>query len=75
MQGEADTLVLPETTACIEARLEANGTPEETCGYLLDNHLTIVTDSMSAALTWMDGRRNGQSLDVCPAPLAETCTP
>jgi pimeloyl-ACP methyl ester carboxylesterase len=75
MQGEADTLVLPETTACIEARLEANGTPEETCGYLLDNHLTIVTDSMSAALTWMDGRRNGQSPDVCPAPLAETCTP
>ena len=75
MQGEADTLVLPETTACIEARLQANGTSQETCGYALDNHLTIVTDSMSAALTWMDARRLGENPDVCPAPLAETCTP
>ena len=75
MQGEQDTLVLPETTACIEARLQANGTSQETCGYALDNHLTIVTDSMANALAWMDGRRLGQNPNVCPAPLAETCTP
>ncbi len=75
MQGEMDTLVLPETTACIEARLTANGTPEETCGYALDNHLTIVTDSMAQALEWMDARRIGQDPDECPAPHAETCTP
>ncbi|MHB8419085.1 MAG: lipase family protein [Myxococcales bacterium] len=75
LQGEADTLVLPETTACIAARLEAEGTPEQTCGYALADHLSVIPASMGAALQWLTARRQGQMPDVCAAPLAESCAP
>ncbi len=75
VQGESDTLVLPETTACIAARLQAHGTPEQACGYALADHLTIVGRSVADTLAWMDGRREGKTADVCPAPLSESCAP
>lgn len=75
MQGEQDTLVLPATTACIAARLEAHGTPVQACGYANADHLSIVSASIQDALSWMAARRKGNSPDVCPAPLAESCPP
>jgi pimeloyl-ACP methyl ester carboxylesterase len=73
LQGEADTLVTPDTTACIAAHLQAHHTPVQACGYALTDHLSIVGNSLGDALAWMSARLDGGTPDVCPAPLAETC--
>lgn len=73
LQGEQDTLVPPETTACIAVRLADAGTPTQTCGYPKADHLSIVPIAISDALRWMAARRQGQTLDVCDAGVQETC--
>ncbi len=75
LQGESDTTVAPETTACIEKRLQEHQTPVQLCGYAATDHLTIVQNSIGDAIRWMAARRLGQTPDVCPAPLAESCAP
>ena len=75
LQGESDTQVYPETTACITARLEAEGTPVQTCAFAGATHLTVVTEGMSNALTWINGRLSGTAPGVCDAGLIETCNP
>ncbi|MHB1843398.1 MAG: alpha/beta hydrolase [Deltaproteobacteria bacterium] len=75
LQGESDTTVPPETTACIAQRLEQHDTPVQLCGYAMTDHLSIVQNSMADAVRWMAARRQGQTPNVCPAPLAESCNP
>ncbi len=73
MQGESDTLVLPESTACLAARLEAQGTPVEACGYAGDTHTTIVGSALPDAFVWMTELRNEEVIDPCPTPLTTPC--
>jgi alpha-beta hydrolase superfamily lysophospholipase len=73
MQGDADTLVLPATTACIVQRLSTHGTPVQACSYPGDTHTTIVGSALVDALRWMSARRTGTTPNVCPAPLTDTC--
>jgi Secretory lipase len=75
LQGEADTQVYPETTACITARLETEGTPVQTCAFAGATHITVVTEGMGSALTWISGRLSGTTPGVCDAGLIETCNP
>lgn len=73
MQGDADTLVAPATTACIVRRLATRGTPVQACSYAGDTHTTIVGSALPDAIRWISARRTGALPNVCPAPLTATC--
>jgi hypothetical protein len=73
LQGETDTTVLPYQTACIDQRLRANGTTVATCGYANTDHTYIVNNALQDAMRWMAARRQGQTINVCGASLAESC--
>ena len=75
LQGESDSDVLPETTACIKQRLDLNGTPATACGYAGLDHYTIMAGAIGDGVSWVQARLDGGLPMVCPAPLAETCLP
>jgi hypothetical protein len=75
LQGESDTQVYPETTACITARLQGEGTPVQTCAFAGATHITVVSEAMGDVLTWIGGRLLGATPGVCDAGLIETCNP
>jgi hypothetical protein len=73
VQGDADTIVSPATTACIVQRLTARGTPVQACQYTGADHNTIVPLALPDALRWMAARRMGQTPPACTTTLAATC--
>jgi pimeloyl-ACP methyl ester carboxylesterase len=74
LQGTADTVVYPAQTVCILNRLSAHGTSVQGCGYSGLDHTGVVAGALPDAVRWMAARRGGQTPDVCPAPIAGTCT-
>jgi dienelactone hydrolase len=73
--GSADGVVPESTVACIRDRLAAHGTARRACGYAGATHADIVAHAFGDVLRWIDARRRGEDLDVCPAPLAVACPP
>jgi pimeloyl-ACP methyl ester carboxylesterase len=73
MQGDADTVVPSDTTACIVQRLSNRSTPVQACSYARATHTTIVGSALPDAIRWMAARRTGATPSVCPAPLTATC--
>ena len=71
--GLADVVVPPSSAACIVDRMKARGTPVQACGYWGVDHSAIVPVGIGDAVRWIAGRRAGNTLEVCPAPLMAVC--
>jgi pimeloyl-ACP methyl ester carboxylesterase len=71
--GGRDVEVGALSVACIQAALRRNNTPVRTCFYSSADHITVTINGMADVLGWMQGRRDGQDPDVCPATLTTTC--
>ncbi len=74
LQGLSDVIVPPSTVACIVDRMKAHGTPVQACGYVGDDHSSIVGSAVPAMIRWIDARRTGGTPDVCSAPLDVACS-
>ena len=73
LHGLADVVVPPSSAACIVDRMKARGTPVQACGYWGVDHSAIVPVGIGDAVRWIAGRRAGNTLEVCPAPLMAVC--
>jgi pimeloyl-ACP methyl ester carboxylesterase len=73
LQGLSDVVVRPSTVACIVDRMKVRGTPVQACGYIGDEHTSIVGSALLDMIHWIDARRAGGTPDVCPAPLNVAC--
>jgi pimeloyl-ACP methyl ester carboxylesterase len=75
LQGLADTLVPPATTACIVDRMRARGTPVEACGYPNADHFSFLAGAVPDMVRWIAARHAGKAPDACAVPLAAACDP
>lgn len=71
--GSADGVVPAATVACIRDRLARHGTTPAACAYAGATHADIVARAFGDVLRWIDARRRGETIDVCPAPLEAAC--
>ncbi|APR84397.1 secretory lipase [Minicystis rosea] len=73
LHGLFDFIVPAPSVACIVDRLKARGTPVQACAYAHADHTGIIGAAVPDMVRWMDARRTGQTIDVCPAPLNAVC--
>lgn len=73
LQGLADTVVSPASTACIVDRMKARGTPVQACGYAGADHFNVLSSAVPDTVRWIEARRKGATPAACAAPLDAKC--
>ena len=66
--GLGDTIVLPAQIACTEDAMTAWGLTPTTCVSTTADHMTVVTEGLAHAVSWVQATLAGNEAPACPTP-------